>query len=195
MKCSGGLATGATAPLGWAGARVLDGDAVSTTETPGPTQPERPTARVLLFDALDRILLMKGRLPAARDGPGAWFTVGGGVEPGETYVQAAAREIREETGIRDFVLGPVVWVREGVMKMPEPMLFKECYFIARCEGGDPVRDAWTALEHDLIDEIRWWTVPDLQATPDRVFPPGLVDRLPPLIAGRFPAEPERIPWR
>jgi 8-oxo-dGTP pyrophosphatase MutT (NUDIX family) len=156
--------------------------------------PERPTARVLLLDRTDRILLMKGRLPSAPERPGAWFTVGGGVEPGETFIEAAAREVREETGIVDFVLGPVVWVREGVMRMPEPMLFKECYVLARCDGGEPNRDGWNAFERELIDDIRWWTVPDLQATTDRVFPPGLALRLPDLIAGRLPAEPTLIPW-
>ncbi|MBJ7413780.1 MAG: NUDIX domain-containing protein [Phenylobacterium sp.] len=152
------------------------------------TQPERPTARVLLFDAQDRILLMKGRRP------GAWFTVGGGVEPGETFIEAAAREIREETGIADFVLGPVVWVREGVMRLPEPTLLKECYIVARCDGGDPVRDGWNAIERELIDDIRWWTLGELHMTQDRVFPPGLPHRLPPIIAGSFPVEPEVIPW-
>ncbi|MBW8813157.1 MAG: NUDIX domain-containing protein [Caulobacterales bacterium] len=157
--------------------------------------PERPTARVLLLDAADRILLLKGRLPAAKDRPGAWFTVGGGVEPGETYVEAAAREIREETGIADFVLGPVVWVREGVMRMPEPTLFKECYLVARCEGAEPDRALWTEIERELIEDIRWWTHGDLAATEEPVFPPGLAQRLPPILAGRFPAEPELIPWR
>ena len=156
--------------------------------------PERPTARVLLLDRADRILLMKGRLPSAPERPGAWFTVGGGVEPGETFIEAAAREVREETGIVDFILGPVVWVREGVMRMPEPMLFKECYVLARCDGGEPVRDGWNAFERELIDDIRWWTVPDLQATTDRVFPPGLAQRLPDLIAGRLPLLPTLIPW-
>jgi 8-oxo-dGTP pyrophosphatase MutT (NUDIX family) len=165
------------------------------TEKLSRGQPERPTARVLLFDPDNRILLMKGRLPAARQRPGVWFTVGGGVEPGETYAEAAAREIREETGIQDFILGPVVWLREGVMLMPEPTLFKECYFVARCAGGDPVREAWTALELDLIDDIRWWSLTELLTTADRVFPPGLVGRLPPLLAGRLPKEPERIPWK
>lgn len=164
------------------------------TEKLSRMQPERPTARVILLDRRDRVLLMKGRLPSAPDGPGAWFTVGGGVEPGETFAEAAAREIVEETGIADFDLGPVVWVREGVLSIPEPTLFKECYIVARCDGGDPVRDAWTALERELIDDIRWWALADLQATVDRVFPPGLALRLPPILAGRFPAEPEVIPW-
>src|SRR5688572_16271951 len=165
------------------------------TEELSRAQPERPTARGLLFDPDNRILRMKGRLPAARERPGVWFTVGGGVEPGETYAEAAKREIVEETGIEDFSLGPVVWVREGVMLMPAPTLFKEQYFVARCAGGDPVRKAWTEVEHDLIDDIRWWSLPELMTTADRVFPPGLVGRLPPLLAGRVPKDPERIPWK
>lgn len=161
---------------------------------PATSPPERPTARVLLLDRADRILLMKGRLPTAPERPGAWFTVGGGVEPGETYIEAAAREIREETGIADFVLGPVVWVREGVMRMPEPTLFKEWYVLARCDGAEPSRAGWNAFERELIDDIRWWTLAELTTTPDRVFPPGLARRLPPLLAGRLPSEPELIPW-
>jgi len=138
---------------------------------------------------------MKGRLPSARNRPGVWFTIGGGVEIHETYADAAAREIREETGIDDFVLGPVVWLREGVMMMPEPTLFKERYFVARCEGGDPRRDGWQPNEHALIDDIRWWSLPELLTTADRVVPPGLVGRLPPILAGRLPKEPEQIPWK
>lgn len=157
--------------------------------------PERPTARVLLLDARDRILLLKGRLPTAPERPGVWFTVGGGVEPGETLAEAAAREIHEETGIADAVIGPVVWVREGVMRLPEPMLFKECYLVARCEAAEPTRAGWTALERELIDDIRWWTLAELAMTTDGVFPPGLAQRLPPILAGRFPIEPEAIPWR
>jgi len=156
--------------------------------------PERPTARVLLLDARDRILLMKGRLPGNTGRPGAWFTVGGGVEPGETIVEAAAREILEETGITDFVIGPIVWRREGVMRFPEPRLFKEQYLVARCEGAEPTRDGWNAMERDFIDDIRWWTLAELVTTADRVVPPGLATLLPAILAGRFPVEPEVIPW-
>lgn len=159
--------------------------------------PERPTARVVLLDGRDRILLLKGRLPSDPRAPGAWFTVGGGVEPGESLVEAAAREIREETGILDFDLGPVLWVREGVMKLgpDQPMLFKESYILGRCEGAEPDRSGWNALERELIDDIRWWTRAELLTTSDRVFPPGLADLLEDVIAGRLPAEPVQIPWR
>ena len=156
--------------------------------------PVRPTARVLLLDAADRILLMNGRLPGNADRDGAWFTVGGGLEPGETWLEAAAREIVEETGSTDFALGPIVWSRQGVLNIPHPVLFDERYVLARCEGGALSRAGWQALEHELIDDLRWWTHAELVATADRVFPGGLAERLPGILAGVYPAEPVAIPW-
>ena len=44
-----------------------------------------------------RVLLLE-RSPAARS-PGAWEVVHGRIEPGETPVQAAQRELAEETGL------------------------------------------------------------------------------------------------
>jgi 8-oxo-dGTP pyrophosphatase MutT (NUDIX family) len=157
----------------------------------------RLTARVVLFDPLDRVLLMKGRLPSRRDGPGAWFTIGGGAEPGETVLQAAAREIREETGLAEFELGPEIWLREGMMRLAggEEVWFDEHYVLARCAGGEPVRHGWQADEHDLIDDIRWWTLTDLKVTEERVFPPGLAVLLDAILTERLPDPPLVIPWR
>ena len=80
---------------------------------------ERLTARVLLFDPQDRILLVRGRANAAADAPSFWFTVGGGADPGETLEQAARREITEETGFTAVELGPTVWLRASVITRPD----------------------------------------------------------------------------
>lgn len=157
---------------------------------------DRLTARVLLLDRADRILLMKGRLPNAPQAPGHWFTVGGGAEPGETLTQAAVREIREETGFAEFELGPVVWRREGPLALAsgEMVLFKEHYIVARCAGEEPRRDGWDALERALVDDLRWWTHAELLATEETVHPVGLAGRLPDILAGRYPPTPLVIDW-
>lgn len=52
----------------------------------------RAVCGVLALDSQQRILLVR------RADDGTWGLPGGGVEPGETWVQAAERECREETG-------------------------------------------------------------------------------------------------
>jgi 8-oxo-dGTP pyrophosphatase MutT (NUDIX family) len=145
---------------------------------------ERPTARVLLLDPEGRILLMKGRLPGAPDAPGAWFTVGGGVEAGESLEAAALREIREETGFIDVALGPRLWEAEVIRhdRKGRPVLVREAFILARCPGGEPSRAGWQALEREFIDDIRWWTLADLAACAEPVFPPDLAARLAAILA-------------
>jgi 8-oxo-dGTP pyrophosphatase MutT (NUDIX family) len=140
---------------------------------------ERLTARVLLLDPQGNILLMKGRLPSDPTAPGAWFTVGGGVEPGEDLAEAATREIREETGFTDAVLGPVLWEGEQIHydRKGRPVRVKERYMVARCAGGEPATDGWQALEREFVDDIRWWTLADLVACQEPVYPPDLAARL------------------
>jgi len=158
---------------------------------------DRITARVLLFDAQNRILLMKARLPSAPEGIGAWFTVGGGVEPGESLVQAALREVAEETGLAEVALGPVVWLREAVLALEdgEAVLFKESYLVARCPGGEPSRAGWQALEHAMVDDMRWWTLAELAATDEPVYPEGLSALLGDIAAGCYPPRPVSITVR
>jgi 8-oxo-dGTP diphosphatase len=54
----------------------------------------RAVVGVLALDAVGRILLVR------RADDGSWCLPGGGVEVGETWVAAAVRECREETGWR-----------------------------------------------------------------------------------------------
>ena len=52
----------------------------------------RRAVRVLLLDEADRVLLVR-----FHDGERSWWcTPGGGIEPGESAVEAARRELHEE---------------------------------------------------------------------------------------------------
>lgn len=140
---------------------------------------ERLTARVLLLDPEGRILLMKGRLPSRPQDPGAWFTVGGGVEAGESLPEAAAREIREETGFEALEVGGVLWEGEQIHhdRKGRPVRVMERFLAARCAGGEPDRAGWQALEREFVDDIRWFTLAELTALEEPVFPPDLAWRL------------------
>jgi ADP-ribose pyrophosphatase YjhB (NUDIX family) len=145
---------------------------------------ERATARVLLLDPQDRILLMKGRLPSDPGAPGVWFTVGGGVEPGESLEAAARREIREETGFAAEEVGPVLWRSEQTVadRKGRPLLVREAFMLARCAGAEPSREGWEAREQAFVDDIRWWTLAELRACAEPVYPPDLAERLAAILA-------------
>ena len=87
-----------------------------------PTVSRRVSARVVLLDRTGAVLLFCGSDPALPDGsdgpaPRWWFTVGGATQHGETLVEAAVRELEEETGLRvdpADMFGPV-WQRHAVI--------------------------------------------------------------------------------
>jgi 8-oxo-dGTP pyrophosphatase MutT (NUDIX family) len=58
----------------------------------------RPIAAVVLVDERGWLLLQE-RDEAAPANPDRWSMVGGGVEPGETFAEAAVRELAEETEV------------------------------------------------------------------------------------------------
>jgi 8-oxo-dGTP pyrophosphatase MutT (NUDIX family) len=152
---------------------------------------ERPTARVLLLDPADRLLLMKGRPPAAPGAPAVWFTIGGGVEPGESVQEAAAREVVEEAGLTDALFGPAVWYSEWLLVdgQGRRIHFKEHFLVARTAGGALSRRGWRPHERESVEAMRWWTMTALARTQETVFPERLAEWLPAVIAGRYPPAP------
>ncbi|WP_432564767.1 NUDIX hydrolase [Kineococcus sp. SYSU DK003] len=149
----------------------------------------RSASRVVLVDDAGRVLLLRGCDPS-RPGTDWWFTVGGGRGPGEDARTAAARELREETGldVDPAVLDGPVWSRTAEFEFLGALCRQtEEFFVHRVGAGFEVdRTGWTDLEHESVSESRWWVPAELLAAAVTYYPPDLVRllaELPPVWTG------------
>jgi 8-oxo-dGTP pyrophosphatase MutT (NUDIX family) len=153
----------------------------------------RPGSRVLLLDARERLLLFRIDDPEV-DLRSFWITPGGALEESETFEEAARREVLEETGLADFVLGLCVWLRPHVWRWGERWIASdERYFLARVDSNEVSLEGQEPHERSVLTEYRWWSLPELEAARDEVFVPrGLAALLAPLLAGDIPATPIEV---
>src|SRR6185436_13230335 len=94
----------------------------------------RPSSRLLIMDPNHRVLLFRfqfKRGPLA--GQHYWATPGGALEAGESFADAACRELFEETGILRDAVGQPVAEREFAFQLHdgESVMAEERFFLVR----------------------------------------------------------------
>lgn len=154
----------------------------------------RHTARVLLMNKEDRLLLFK-----YQDGRRShtWLTPGGGIDDGETVDAAAARELWEETRlvVAPEELGGLVAATGGYADFGwKKGTFREDYFFHRVDTLDIDTSGFTDYERKTISEHRWWSIADLEATDENVVPWGLAPLLASILRDGPPENLVELPW-
>ena len=125
--------------------------------------PPLPTVAVGLIarDRRGRLLLVRRGKPPAK---GSWSLPGGRVEAGETLAEAAARELREETGLVARNIGEVAGVVERI---------GEGYHYVIADLWAELDDAEPVAASD-VDDV---AVVELEALPHLDLTPGLAQFL------------------
>lgn len=148
---------------------------------------ERPAGRAVVVDDDGCVLLMHTNNPGL-DVPSLWLTPGGGLEAGEDWADAAARELYEETGLRA-PLGPCLWWRRHTWPWGKRRITShERFFLVRAPRFDP-RPMVHTQEMNFLTHWRWWSAAEIAATDEIFVPRRFASLLSALLRDGPPDEP------
>ncbi|MFC5179762.1 NUDIX hydrolase [Actinomadura harenae] len=142
----------------------------------------RAAVRIICLDGADRVLLMNWHDP--HNHREFWEPPGGGVDPGESDIEAARRELHEETGLPGSSVQDVsVRVERDFLWLGTRHLKTEPFFLARFAGTPDVRPAaLTPEENATYLGMAWFSPGEIAALGGSVEPSNLLSAIALLLA-------------
>lgn len=115
--------------------------------------------RVVILDNHNRMLMVKQE----HEGREIWMVPGGGIEEGENSVDAAVREIKEETGL-DIEVGKLIWHVEEVSERGQRFVN---FFMGRITGGQMALGLDPEFDEDsqVLREVKFMSRQEIEEIP------------------------------
>ncbi|MEQ1700992.1 MAG: NUDIX domain-containing protein [Ilumatobacteraceae bacterium] len=148
----------------------------------------RQAVRALILDPDDRVLLVRFEFPNTGR---RWALPGGGIDPGESHHDALHRELDEELGLTNAVIGPLVWQRLHIIPFINGLFDgqRDHIYLVRVTAFEPApRLSWAELNAEYVFELRWCRLADL-ADLGPLVPEALPAHLVALLRDGPPKEP------
>lgn len=156
--------------------------------------PVRNSVKILLLNEKDELLLMCADDPKTTSVDKTyhgrfWFCLGGQMNPGESFEQAAIREIYEETGIQkeDLDLGPIVWFGEFDMVLNGTLThLKQTFLVAKTNQKQVFLNDLDKWERTFIEKLAWFSLEKIKNCSEVIYPVVLPEYLPDVLAEKYP---------
>ncbi|MFQ8602545.1 MAG: NUDIX domain-containing protein [Anaerovoracaceae bacterium] len=124
--------------------------------------------RVIILDDKKRMLMVKQR----HEDRDIWMVPGGGIEEGESSIEAAVREVEEETGL-DADIEKLIWHVEEVSDRGQRFVN---FFTGSIRGGNLAlgKDPEFDENHQVLREVKFLTRQEINGL-EHIYPEYLKD--------------------
>ena len=134
---------------------------------------EREAIRAIILTPEKEVLLLRIHPPDSREWFW-WITPGGGLESGESVEAGLKRELREELGLDDYQVGPLVWRRQHTFNWAGKRIRQsERYYVVHADRFEPRMS--DPDEAKVLDCFRWWPAAELANCSEALTPLSLAD--------------------
>ena len=157
----------------------------------------RNSIKIILLNSKNELLLICTDDKSIKNSEGKyngkfWQLVGGKIEEGESYLEAATRELFEETSLTesDVEFGNIVWYGNVDLNIrgTETRL-NQSFIYAKTDKTDVNLRHLTDEEKPAVKFLKWMSLDEIKNCTDIIYPLVLPEYLPDILNGNLPEEP------